>query len=580
MAKDWIIAPAWERCPEAAQRWNVSPLVAQLLFNRGVTLEDDPRTFIDPPLNRLYSPEMLPGARSAAQHLAAAVRARRRILLYGDYDVDGIAAVAILWHVLKLAGADVRFYVPHRVSEGYGLNAEAIRSIAADGADLVVTVDCGVTACEVARLAGELKLELIITDHHTPGAVLPEAAAIVHPTVGGDYPNHHLCGAGVALKLAWALAQELSGSTRVQPQYREFLMLTALPLAALGTIADVVPLNGENRIIARHGLAALRAAPLAGMQALIESTGLSDARIDGYAVGFKLAPRLNAAGRMGHARLAVELLTRADENRAREIALYLEEHNRARQAEERRITKDAFQMIEQAGLDGDANRAVVLAREGWHAGVIGLVAARVVERLHKPTIIVALQNGAGQGSGRSIERFHLCEALRACGEHLREFGGHAMAAGLKIEADRVPAFTAAFVAHANQTLTASDLRPKLAVDAEVTLNELDLETVATIRALGPFGPGNPQPLLATAWLELADEPRCVGQSGNHLQATFSQNGAVVKAIAFGQAGLIESLKEHRRCRVVFEPIINDFNGRQTVELQVADFRFPARPREA
>ncbi len=440
MAKDWIVAPPWDGCSEAAQRWGVSPLVAQLLFNRGLRLGDDPRNFIDPRLSELYPPEMLPGARESACRIAEAVRSHKQIVLYGDYDVDGITAVAILWHVLKSAGAQVRFYVPHRLEEGYGLNADAIRSIAADGADLVVTVDCGITACEIGELAREVGLELIITDHHSPGANLPDVAGIVHPTVGGDYPNSNLCGAGVAFKLAWALAQELSGNTRVNPEYRHYLMLTALPLAALGTIADVVSLTGENRVIARHGLTALPSTPLAGLQALIESAGLSNSKITGYDVGFKLAPRLNAAGRMGHARLAVELLTRADENRAREIALYLEEHNRARQSKERQTTREAFKMIEQAGLDGDANRAIVLAGEGWHAGVIGLVASRVVNRFHKPAVAITLENGRGQGSARSLEQFNMHEALGACAEHLTEFGGHAMAAGLKIEAEQVDAF--------------------------------------------------------------------------------------------------------------------------------------------
>ena len=574
MAKDWIIAPAWVRCAEAAQRWNVQPLVAQLLFNRGLTTDDNPRAFVDPQLKDLYPPEMLPGACEAARHLAAAIRDRRRILLYGDYDVDGITAVAILWHLLTLSGGEVGFYVPHRIGEGYGLNADAIRSIAADGADVVVTVDCGISAGGVAALARELKLDLIITDHHTPGAELPEASAIVHPTVGGDYPNRDLCGAGVAFKLAWALARELSGNPRVHAEYRHFLMLTALPLAALGTIADVVSLTGENRIIARHGMAALRSAPLAGLQALIESAGLVRTGIDGHAVGFKLAPRLNAAGRMGHARLAVELLTRADENRAREITLYLEEHNRARQTQERKTTREAFDMIKRAGLDGDANRAIVVAGEHWHAGVIGLVASRVVDRFGKPAVVISLENGIGQGSGRSIERLHLYDALRAGAEHLIEFGGHAMAAGLKIEADRVLAFTDAFVAYANRTLTAADLRPRLRLDATATLNQLDLPTVATVCALGPFGQGNPRPLLATDWLELSGEPRCVGKSGEHLQATFSQDGTVIKAIAFGQARVADRLKTSRRCRVAFEPIINEFNGRRSVELQVLDFKFP------
>jgi single-stranded-DNA-specific exonuclease len=454
------------------------------------------------------------------------------------------------------------------------LNVEAIRAIAAEGMDLVVTIDCGVTASETAKLACELGVDLIITDHHTPGPELPPATVVVHPTLGGACPNPHLCGAGVAFKVAWAMAQELSGQSRVSAEFRQFLMLVALPLAGLGTIADVVPVTGENRIIARHGLAALRAAPLPGLRALIESARLTGSSIDGYDVGFKLAPRLNAAGRMGHARLAVELLTRADDNRAREIALYLEEHNRARQSKERKITQEAFKLVERLGLDGDANRAIVLVGEGWHAGVIGLVASRVVDRYRKPTIVISLEDGVGQGSGRSIERLDMAAALRACSEHLTTFGGHRMAAGLRIDAGCIEAFTEAFVDHANRRLTAADLVPRLRIDAEASLDELDLETVGTIAQMGPFGEGNPRPLLATDWLDLADEPRCVGKSGDHLQAVFAQSGAVIRAIAFGQAEVACQLKRHRKCRVAFEPIINEFNNRRSVELQVVDFKFP------
>ena len=575
MNREWMIAPSWDGCAEAARRWDVPPLVAQILFNRGIGLDTNPAAFLDPQLRDLHPPDLLPGARDAGRRIAEAVRARRRILIYGDYDVDGITATAILWHLLRLAGADARFYVPHRVEEGYGLNADALRSIAADGAEVVVTVDCGVTACAAAALARELKLELIITDHHTLGSGLPEAAALVHPAIGEGYPNREISGSGVAFKLAWAVAQELCAAERVSAEYKAFLMTCALPLASLGTIADVVSLTGENRIIARHGLAALRSSPLPGLKALIESAGLSGAAIEGNDVGFKLAPRLNAAGRMGHARLAVELLTGANENRAREIALYLEEHNRGRQAMERKISKQAFEMIERDGWDRDGRRGIVLSAESWHAGVLGLVASRVVGRFHKPTVVISLENGSGQGSGRSIHRFDLHGALTACGEHLRSFGGHAMAAGLKIDTSRLDDFRDAFVAHANRTLTAADLRPRLLLDAEAPLGVMDVRTVAAINGLGPFGNGNPQPLLATDWLTLDGEPRCVGKNGDHVQATFSQDGVVTRAIAFGQSAVADKLKQHRRCKVAFEPIINEFNGRRSVEMQVVDFRFPA-----
>jgi single-stranded-DNA-specific exonuclease len=449
-----------------------------------------------------------------------------------------------------------------------------VRKLAADGAQLIVTVDCGITALEAARALRQAKVPFIVTDHHTPQAERPDADAIVHPLVGGAYPNPHICGAGVAFKLAWAIAQRMSGSDKVSPEYRDLLQ-ELLPLVAIGTIADVVPLIGENRIIARHGLASLPQTALAGLRCLIEQAGLADGKINGYDVGFKLAPRINAAGRMGHARLAVELFTRADADRAREIALYLEEQNRARQSVERHIAKQAYELIDRDNLAGDARRAIVLACEGWHAGVIGIVAARLVARYNRPTVLIALANGDGQGSARSVQHFDLAEALCGCSEHLVAHGGHAMAAGLRIASHRVPQFTEAFVALANARLTGDDLVPKLRLDGEVSLGELTLATAEAVVGLGPFGVGNPRPKLATDWVEVAAEPRAVGKSQDHLQVTFQQNGARLKGIGFGLASHLEDLKQHRRCRIAFEPIINDYNGRRSVEVQVLDFLFPS-----
>jgi single-stranded-DNA-specific exonuclease len=573
MAKQWMIPVPSPDCEGLARRLRVPGIVAQVLINRGLSLDEAGENFLSPQLKDLHPPALLPGTVEAASKIVEAVRAKTKIVLYGDYDVDGTTGVAILWHVLRQAGAEVSFYVPHRIDEGYGLNLEAVKRLVEDGAGMIISVDCGITAVDIAKALKEARVALIITDHHAPHATLPDAAAIVHPTVGGEYPNPHLCGAGVAFKLAWAIAQRLAGAERVAPEFRE-LLRELLPLAAIGTIADVVPLVGENRVIARHGLNALPTSSLPGLRLLIESAGLSNGKISGYDVGFKLAPRINAAGRMGHARLAVELFTRADEHRAREIALYLEEHNRSRQATERQIAKQAYDMIERNNLAGDGRRAIVLASPGWHAGVIGIVAARVVSRYHRPTVMIALNNGEGQGSARGVQHFDLAEALASCSQHLLAYGGHAMAAGLRIAADRVDAFTDAFVAEANNRLTGDDLVPKLRLDAQVLLKELTLPTAEAIVGLGPFGIGNPKPKFATDWVDLAYEPRCVGSNQDHLQASFQQNGTRIKGIGFGLGGAIEDLKQHRRCRVAFEPIINDFNGRRSVEMQILDLQFP------
>ena len=375
------------------------------------------------------------------------------------------------------------------------------------------------------------------------------------------------------LQIGLGAGQELSGDSKVQPKYREVL-LEGLALAALGTIADVVSLVGENRIIARHGLARLPLTKNAGLLALIESASLTGQQIDDYAVGFRLAPRLNAAGRMGHARLAVELLTRADPARAQQIAAHLEQQNRARQSRERKIARQAIDMVTDQRLDRDAYRGIVLAAEGWHVGVIGIVASRLVDRFFRPTVLIALENGVGQGSARSVQHFPMHEALDACREHLLSFGGHAMAAGLRIDPNAVEAFTEAFIEQANNRLTGTDLRPKLRLDAQIELDALTMDTVEAMQRLGPFGENHPKPRFATDWLDLAREPRCVGRNGEHLQTSFSQAGVFVSAIAFGQAAAIEPLKEHRRCRVAFEPIVNEYQDRRNVQLQVLDFQFP------
>jgi len=575
VSKEWVIAPEPQGSAQAARQWGVPPLVAQLLLNRGLSPQQPVGPFLSPQLKDIHEPRLLAGAAAAADRVVAAIQARQRIVIFGDYDVDGTAGVAILLHVLRAAEAQVSFYVPHRIDEGYGLNREAALKLVAEGAALIITVDCGISATTVAQDLRQAGVPLIITDHHTPGPELPEADVIVHPAVGGTYPNPDLCGAGVAFKLAWMIAQRLSGAPRVAPGWRQ-LLIDLLPLAALGTIADVVPLLGENRILARHGLSALSQTPWPGLRALIEAAGLNGARIDSYDVGFKLAPRINAAGRMGHARLAVELLTCETPERAREIALYLDDQNRQRQATETRLTREAGALVERDGLAGDAHRGIVLAGANWHAGVLGIVAAKLVDRYHRPAVLISLNGSEGQGSARSVRHFDMFAALHACREHLLAYGGHAMAAGLRIKSDCVPAFTEAFVAQANQALTGVDLVPKLRLDAAVDLTALTLTTAEVVANLGPFGTGNPKPRLATQWVELADEPRSVGREQNHLQAVFAQNGVQMRGIGFGLAPLLEDLKQHRRCRVAFEPMINDFNGRRSVEMRILDVQFPEK----
>lgn len=573
MAKRWVIQEAWDGREAVARRWDIPPIVAQMLHARGWCEEADPRQFIVPRLADLHPPYRLPGCEKAARLIAEAVRAGRRIVLYGDYDVDGITGVAILWHMLRACGASVQYYVPHRLDEGYGLGRESVERLAAEGAEMIISVDCGISAREEAAFLRRQGVSLIITDHHALPPERPEAAATVHPLLDTDSPNPHLSGAGVAFKLAWGVAQAFVGTEKVGPEFRE-LLCTLLPLAALGTIADVVPLQGENRIIASRGLADLKKTPISGLAALLEGAGLDNGRVGGYDVGFKLAPRLNAAGRMGHARLAVELLTRADAARSREIAAYLELQNRQRQQMERQMTAEAVEQLEATGMAADSRRGIVVAAESWHAGVIGIVAARLVDRYRRPAVVIALNGEPSQGSARSHGGFDLYAALKRCGEHLESYGGHAAAAGLRIRPDRIDAFREAFVHVANQWLTPRDLMPRLDLEGEVALGELTPRVVDWIERMEPFGCANPRPRFASRPLRLASEPRAVGKSGTHLQASFVQeDGIHVRAIGFGLAEHLDELKARRTCRVAFEPMLNDYNGPPRVELRLLDLDF-------
>lgn len=579
MSRRWKIAPVWDQAANLADELGCSTILAQLLFNRKISDAATARKFLTPKLSDLYEPDLLPEIALATERIIRAITNQEKIVIYGDYDVDGITGTAILWHCLKLAGANVDFYVPHRVDEGYGLNQDAIRKIAIDGAKLIVTVDCGITAHEEAKLANEIGVDLIITDHHHFEEPLPVAVARVHPRLpGSDYPNGELSGSAVAFKLAWAVAQRIGNARKVSPQFRDFL-ISATSMAALGTIADVVPLSGENRIISTYGLAGLKHSNWPGVAALIESAGLSGEQIDSMHVGFSLAPRLNAAGRMGHARLAVELFTRADHVDAKNIADYLEQQNRQRQKVEREIVKQARQEIQSRGWDSDDHYALVLASEQWHAGVIGIVASRMVDRFGRPTVIISITDDgasaakAGQGSARSIANFSMIEALGNCSEHLRSFGGHAMAGGLRIDADRIETFREAFCDHARSVLANQDLRPKLDIDAEVSLGMLDEPLVRDMARLGPFGCANPRPLLCARNLKLAAEPRIVGKTGETVQLIVDHHGFRMKAVGFKMARLADDLSQKQQFHAVFEPSINEFNGRRNVEMILRDVQF-------
>ncbi|MHC4529688.1 MAG: single-stranded-DNA-specific exonuclease RecJ, partial [Planctomycetota bacterium] len=444
LTKQWIIEPEHPEAADLARSLRVSPLLARILINRGIADAETGRLFLSPRLAGLLRPESMPGIDPAVNRIKHAIEAKEKITVYGDYDVDGITGVAILWQLLTLLDANVDYYIPHRIDEGYGLNLEAIRSLAEAGSKLVITVDCGIGALDCAELAHQLALELIITDHHQPGPKLPQAAAVLHPALDGSYANQDSSGSMVAFKLAWAIANEFNSGKKLDPPLREF-MLNATSLAAMGTIADIVDLKGENRILTSFGLKSLPQCKLCGIRALIESASLTGRGLDSYHIGFRLAPMLNAAGRMGHARLAVELLTSNCNARSAEIAEYLKEQNVRRQQREKKIFQQACEIAVQRGLDRPGQRSIVLASEDWHTGIIGIVASRIAERFHRPTIMINIDKTSStvaQGSGRSIPGFDLLDAISAGSRHLISFGGHKMAAGITLETERIGQFAA------------------------------------------------------------------------------------------------------------------------------------------
>jgi single-stranded-DNA-specific exonuclease len=577
VAKTWRLLPHDAAAvARLASSLNVSPVVAQLLLNRKLESPDDARRFLDAPLTGLHAPELLPGVNEAADRIIAAVHDQRRICIYGDYDVDGASGSAILLQAVRLLGAQPDFYVPNRLEEGYGLNAAALQHIAQNGCQVVVTVDCGIASLAEADEARRLALELIITDHHEPRATLPDAAVCVHPRLPNhDYPFGGLSGAGVAFKLAWALAKRACGGEKVTPRFREFL-LESIALAALGTVADVVPLLDENRILVRHGIVRMRQAPSPGVQALLESAGLTvNGPLRSTDIGFKLGPRLNAAGRLGCARLVVELLTTPSAQRATELARFLDGQNQQRQQLERKMLVQAREMLGPSAADAPA---LVLARDEWHPGVLGIVASRLVDRFARPALLIALpaendESGMGQGSGRSIPGFPLHEALRACDEHLVSHGGHHMAAGFKVRPDAVDALRSAFCSYAARYFPAGPPAPRLVLDAETPLSALTLGLVQDLDRLEPYGSANTRPILLAGGLQLASEPRTMGTGDRHFHFRVRQGETQLRAVAFGMAERMkELLSERGHCCLAFTPKINEWQGRRSVELEVTDFQ--------
>jgi single-stranded-DNA-specific exonuclease len=529
--KCWQVYPEQpELVAEVMARHRLPRLVARILLNRGLAGADDILAFLDPSLERLFPPFGLPDLKAAATRLGRAVRRGEPVAIYGDYDADGLTATALLHQFFRELGLPCFPYIPDRLTQGYGLKQEGLKELAGQ-AKLLVTVDCGSSDAPEVAWAMEQGLEVIVTDHHEVPPELPGALAVVNPKrLGHDYPFKELAGVGVALLLALGVRAELrdAGWFRTHPEPN---LKAYLDLVALGTAADVVPLVGENRILVHEGLKVLEASRRPGIIALKEVVGLEGKPISYQNVVFQMAPRLNAAGRLGQARCALELLLSDDLAQARVQARYLHNLNRQRQAMEEEVLKQARDLIRQNGL---ASRPVlVLGREEWHPGVIGIVASRLVEDYHRPVALVSLKNGRGRGSARSIEGFHLFQGLHACRQTLHKYGGHEFAAGFEVAAENLAALQTLLEQAFQEQVGPQPPRPTLRVDAQAEFQDLDPAFYQHLATLRPFGPGNPAPII------VCPEVECLGSKivkERHLKVQLAQGGHYLEAIAFGMAG--------------------------------------------
>ncbi|HJR58096.1 MAG TPA: single-stranded-DNA-specific exonuclease RecJ [Vicinamibacterales bacterium] len=545
---------------------DVHPTIARLLCMRGFSDPELASRFLNPSLDHLNDPFRLADMDKAIPRLERAIALREKIAIHGDYDVDGITSTVILRRALEMLGGDVMHFLPERMRDGYGLQPAAIERLHAQGVRLIVSVDCGIRAGEAAQRARDLGLDLIITDHHEPEGTLPAALAVINPKRHDcTYPDKYLAGVGVALKVVQALCDR-AGKGKWLPAF--------VKIAAIGTLADVVPLVGENRVIARHGLSSLSKGPHSiGLRSLLDACGLTGKTIDSYHVGFMIAPRVNAAGRMSTPDIAARLLLATGEamaDEARALAQQLCDENVRRQTEEADLVADARKAIETDPAVG-AHNVLVVGGLGWHRGVIGIAASKLVDSYHKPSIVLSIDGDLAHGSCRSIPDFDLLAALEHCSDLFLKFGGHKQAAGLTMEAARVPEFRARVNAYADNVIEPDQLRPRLRIDAALALKAITHDLVRGLDLLAPFGLANPRPVFHASGVEIVDGPRTIKE--RHLKMTFAQDGRRFRAIAWRAAERAGFLEEHRAgVNLAFSLDKNEFQGETYLELSVADFK--------
>lgn len=573
LKRRWVIRHSAREAPaELVEKLSLSPLTAGLLAQRGIKTLAEARLFLHGTAEDLSSPFLLSTMDRAVERLAAALKKKEKILIYGDYDVDGLTATALILRTLRPWNkGNIIYYIPKRLGEGYGLHQENLAKAVRYGCRLVVTVDCGVTALEEAEFLRSKGVDLLVTDHHEPGAVLPEATAVVNPKTTPGYPGGELAGVGVAFKLLHGLAE-------IIPEVREALWEN-LDLVAVGTVADIVPLTGENRLLVKEGLKVLEKTGNPGLAALLDLNGWAGREMTPGLISFGLAPRLNACGRLDDPAKGLRLLLETDRNRARKIAAELEKLNRERQQIEERVLKEAEEILSRE----EPGQAIVLGSENWHPGVIGIVASRLVEKYYRPVVLVALEKGKGKGSARSIPGFHLYRALNACAPLLERFGGHEMAAGLEVAGDKLAAFKETFEEVAASWLDREAAGeagiPVLEIDEVTALEDLTVELAREVAALAPFGPGNPEPVLACRGAKLLSACT-VGKDGRHLSVEIGNGVVSRRGIGFNFGSWQEQLPVGEEFDLAFKLEEDNWNRDPQVCLVLKDIVPSNRGEEA
>lgn len=544
---------------------NVPRVIAQILLNRGVSSIDEARYFLKPTLDDLYNPFLMQDMDRAVERVASALQQGETITIYGDYDVDGTTATTLLYLVLQTLTDRVSYYIPNRLTEGYGLSKSGILEAQRRGATLILAVDCGITANEEVLFARTLGIDVIIVDHHMPGDQIPQAVAVLNPKRPDcSYPFKELCGVGLAYKVAQALAEQVGLPDHVVHAH--------LDLVAMGTTADIVPMRNENRVLTRYGLSVMQQTRKPGLQALINAAGLKEKELTTDQLVFGLAPRINAAGRMGDASRVVRLLITEDREEASSLAAELNVENQRRRQQDAVAFEEAKRIVEDDPFLRNAN-GLVLASSQWHPGVIGIVASRMVEAYLRPTVMISVDGGVGRGSARTMGDFHLYNALRECSDLLLQFGGHHHAAGLSIEENRIDAFRQRFHEVVSARATPHDFIPRLNVDTEIDLNEVNPRLIKLLKMLAPFGPENHHPVLVSRNLSLVGAPNLIGGERTHLKFRVRQGDQVLEAIGFGMAGRADQLRAHPdRINLAYTVEENTWNGQTTIQLRVKDIK--------